>query len=162
MDVFDQLKQAIQDFGVCWSLLEAADRETRDIVAAVLERIEGDKAAHAERVESLTAQNMNQATPVILRDLAARELEQIKGHTFGPSEAEKAAFNSSMEGAQAALQEAAKIKIRLDGLFEAAKVELQTMKAGAYKNHSRDTLLYRGILERRWEEFNILSGDTNE
>lgn len=162
MDVFDQLKQTIQDFDVCWTLLEAARKESGDIMAAVLERIEGDKAAHAERVESLTAQSMNQAAPVVLRDLAARELEQIKGRTFGPTEAEKAAFNSSMGGAQAALQEAAKTKIRLDELFEAAKVELRTMKANAYKEHSRDTLLYRGILERRWEEFNILSGDTNE
>lgn len=84
MDVFNQLKQTIQDFDVCWTLLEAARKETGDIMAAVLERIEGDKAAHAERVESLTAQSMNQAAPVVLRDLAARELEQIKGRTFGP------------------------------------------------------------------------------
>lgn len=157
MDVFTQLKQTISDFDMCWNLLEAAEREMMDIIYAVSDRIERDKAAHAERVENLTAQSVNQASKAILRELAARELEQIQGRTFGPSESETAAFNSSMNGAQAALLEVKKTRTKLNELFEAAKVELRTMREEAYKNHSRDPLLSERVIKSRWEAFNRLS-----
>ena len=56
------------------------------------ERIRRDKAAHAERVETLTVQSQDPARPEILRKLAGKELERIQGRTFGPSEYETAAF----------------------------------------------------------------------
>ena len=92
MDVFDQVKQAVDDFNLYWKGFSATEQEVKDITAAVEERIRRDKAAHAERVETLTAQSEDPARPEILRKLARKELERIQGYTFGPSEDETAAF----------------------------------------------------------------------
>ena len=157
MDIFSQVRQGIDDFGMCWNAFDAADEEARKVVAAVGERIERDKAAHVEQVETLTAQSMDQTRPEVLRKLAVRELEQMKGRTFGPSEDETAAFYSTLSDAQAALHEAAKAKAKLEELFEAAKVELRRMKAKAYEENARDTNLAKRWIESRREDFDRLS-----
>ena len=157
MDIFAQLRQSIEDFGMYWKAFDAADEEARKVVSAVGERIERDKAAHAERVEALTAQSQDPARPEVLRKLAVRELEQMKGRTFGPSEDETAAFYSTLSDAQAALHEAAKAKSKLEELFEAAKVELRKMRTEAYENNTRDTILSERRIESRREDFDRLS-----
>lgn len=155
MDVFDQVKQAVDDFNLYWKGFSATEQEVKDITAAVEERIGRDKAAHAERVETLTAQSLDPARPEILRKLAGKELERIQGRTFGPSEDETAAFNSAMNDAYTALREVQKTETKLQGLFEAAKDELQAMKNGTYVN--RDPLLSRRALAGRREVFDRLS-----
>ena len=65
MDIFSQVKQGIEDFGMCWNAFDAADEEARKVIAVVGERIERDKAAHAERIEALTAQSLDPARPEI-------------------------------------------------------------------------------------------------
>lgn len=155
MDVFDQVKQAVDDFDLYWKGFSATEQEIEDITAAVEERIRRDKAAHAERVETLTAQSEDPARPAILRKLAEKELERIQGRTFGPSEDETAAFNAAMNDAYTALQEVQKTETKLQGLFEAAKNELQAMKNGTYIN--RDPLLSKRALIGRRETFDRLS-----
>ena len=157
MDIFSQVKQGIEDFGMCWNAFDAADEEARKVIAVVGERIERDQAAHIERVETLTAQSLDPARPEILRKLALRELDQMKGRTFGPSEDEIAAFYSALSDEQAALQEATKVKAKLEELFEAAKVELRKMRTEAYENNTRDTNLAKRWIESRREDFDRLS-----
>ena len=142
---------------MCWNAFDAADEEARKVIAVVGERIERDKAAHVERVETLTAQSIDLGRPKVLRKLDARELEQMKGRTFGPSEDETAAFYSTLSDAQTALREAAKAKTNLEELFEAAKVELRKMRNEAYENNTRNTILSKRRIESRREEFDRLS-----
>ena len=155
MDVFDQVKQAVDDFNLYWDGFSTTEREVIDVINAVEERIGRDKAAHAERVETLTAQREDPARPEILRKLAGKELERIQGRTFGPSEDETAAFNAAMNDAYTALREVQKTETKLQGLFEAAKDELQAMKNGTYVN--RDPLLSKRALAGRQEAFDRLS-----
>lgn len=155
MDVFDQVKQAVDDFNLYWKGFSATKQEVKDITAAVEERIRRDKAAHAERVETLTAQSLDPARPEILRKLTGKELERIQGRTFGPSEDETAAFNAAMNDAYTALQEVQKAETKLQGFFEAAKNELQAMKNRTYVNC--DPLLSRRALAGIREAFDRLS-----
>lgn len=155
MDIFDQVKQAVDDFDLCWSGFDATEQEVKAVTAAVEEKIGADKAAHAERVETLTAQSQDLARPEILRKLAGKELERIQGRTFGPSEDETAAFDTAVNEAHDALREVQKTGTRLQELIEAAKNELKAIKNRTYLK--RDPLLSKGVLERRWEEFGRLS-----
>lgn len=160
MDVFEQLKQEITHFDTCFTLLDAADREVRDILTDVQARIGRDKAAHAERVKALTAQSVNPSRSVVLRELSARELEQIKGQTFSPSEAETAAFNTSMDAAREALREAARARGRIDDLFAAAKEELKKLRTAAHTG--RDPMISERVLNSKWDAFQDLIAERDE
>lgn len=113
MDVFNQVKQAVDDFNLYWDGSSTTEREVIDVINAVEERIKKDKAAHAERVETLIVQSEDPARPEILRKLAGKELERIQGRTFGPSEDETAAFDVAMSEANAALREFGKTATKL-------------------------------------------------
>lgn len=155
MDVFDQVKQAVDDFNLYWNGFSATEQEVKDITAAVEERIMRDKAAHTELVKTLTAQSEDPARPEILRKLAGKELERIQGCTFGPSEDETAAFNAAMSEAHAALREVGKTATKLQELLDTAKKGLQAIKNSTYQKY--DPTLSRSSLERRRADFKSLS-----
>ena len=78
MDIFDQVKQAVDDFDLYWDGFSTTEREAIGVINAVEERIRRDKAAYAERVETLTAQSLDPARPEILRKLAGKELDRLQ------------------------------------------------------------------------------------
>ena len=144
MSIFEEFAGLCADFDICKGALLVSHERARDILGAVRDRLEAERAQTAERITALEEQTHDSSRSETARRLALLELERLQARAYVVAEDEKAAFAEAIHDAETAAQDMRQLR----GKIRQAIGDLNA----TVKQLREDTLGFDVDLSSTWTE----------
>lgn len=145
MSVFEEFTSLCADFSTCQAAYLDAHERAKDILDAVKNRLEAERAQTAERIVVLEHQQGDPAHSETVRRMAALELNRLKNLPVPSVTAEeRAVFLEEYNGAVIALRDLGELKEKIREAINAVTAEVKRLRG--------ETLGYDTELCGRWIE----------
>lgn len=135
---FERLEQISIDYEVCFLAIRAAQTEGRELIAAIQDRIAGERERDQARAEELMAQFSDKSRSETVRKIAAQELERLQRATYHETVEERAALEECTRELDKSLSDAGKTRDELAAALRAAKAAIETIRAKSYEGKDLD------------------------
>lgn len=145
MSVFEEFTSLCIDFSVCRTAFLDAHERAKDVLGAVKDRLEAERARTSARMAELETQRQDPGWPETVRRMAALELARLKTlPTPSVTTEERAAFLEEYNGAVVALRDLGELKGKIREAIDTVNAEVKRLRA--------ETLGYDTELCGRWIE----------
>lgn len=156
MRVFEGFTSLCTDFSVCRTAFLDAHERTKDILGAVKNRLEVERAQTAERIAALEQQQGDPARSETVRRMAALELDQLQARTYAVTTDEQATFAEAVNDAETAVRDMRRLQSEIRQAFDDLNAELKRLRAETLGNQSVE--LYGRWTEGVRRDFTRLGG----
>lgn len=122
----DILRQLSEDYETTWAAFNDAQAAAKDILSAIRDRQELERAQTAERIFELEALQVDENRADTVRRIAGVELKKLQERTHEPTVSESEAFESEIRNATIAVADLRRIRTDASATYDAAMKELET------------------------------------
>ena len=156
MSIFEEFTNLCGDFSVCQAAYLDAHERAKDILGAVKNRLEVERAQTAERIAALEQQQGDSARSGTVRRMASLELAQLQARTYAATGDEQAAFTEAVNDAETAVRDMRRLQREIRQAFDDLNAELKRLRAETLGNQSVE--LYGRWTEGVRRDFDRLGG----
>ena len=156
MSVFEEFTSLCADFSTCQTAYLDAHERAKDILGAVKNRLEVERAQTAERIAALEQQQGDPARSGTVRRMAGLELAQLQARTYAVTTDEQATFAEAVNDAETAVWDMRRLQSEIRQAFDDLNAELKRLRAETLGNQSVE--LYGRWTEGVRRDFTRLGG----
>lgn len=156
MSVFEEFTSLCMDFSVCRTAFLDAHERAKDVLGAVKDRLEAERAQTSARMAEFETQIQDPGRPETVRRMAALELDRLKSFPVPSVTAEeRAVFLEEYNGAVTALRDLGGLRAKIREAIDAVNAEVKRLRG---ETLGQDIDLCGRWIERIQRDFDRLGG----
>ena len=129
MSIFEEFINLCGDFAACQAAYLDAHERAKDILGAVKNRLEAERAQTSARVAELEVQTQDPGRSETVRRMAALELAQLQARTYTVTKDEQAAFADAVNDAETAVRDMRQLSRKIREAIDSLNEEIKQMRA---------------------------------